>query len=139
MRIALNVVRKLKMKKIKKMKKSIVILIMVTAGFFSSGQSSKSTTNSIYTGTLDSTKNVQSQKSLTNDNQIKFNTKYEYTESNGARLIIQNSFPKSTINYTVPDGKKYIYAAFWTRITNETFNIFFIVLTVRKSLVGKLI
>jgi hypothetical protein len=40
-------------KKIKKMKKSIMILIMVTAGFFSFGQSS---TDSVYTGTLDSVK-----------------------------------------------------------------------------------
>jgi len=40
-------------KKIKKMKKGIMILIMVTAGFFSSGQSS---TDSVYTGTVDSVK-----------------------------------------------------------------------------------
>jgi hypothetical protein len=42
-----------KLKKIKKMKKSIVTLMMVTTGFFSSGQSS---TDSVYTGTLDSVK-----------------------------------------------------------------------------------
>ncbi len=42
-----------KNKKIKKMKKSIMILMMVTTGFFSSGQSS---TDSVYTGTLDSVK-----------------------------------------------------------------------------------
>jgi len=35
------------------MKKSIMILIMVTAGFFSCGQIS---TDSVYTGTLDSVK-----------------------------------------------------------------------------------
>src|SRR6187549_1684610 len=35
------------------MKKSIMILMMATAGFFSSGQSS---TDSVYTGTLDSVK-----------------------------------------------------------------------------------
>ena len=40
-------------KKIKKMKKSIMILMVVTAGFFSSGQSS---TDSVYVGTLDSVK-----------------------------------------------------------------------------------
>ena len=44
-------------KKIKKMKKSIMILIMVTAGFFSSGQSS---TDSVYTGTVDSVKSNDS-------------------------------------------------------------------------------
>jgi hypothetical protein len=106
----------------KKMEKSILILIMVTTGFFCSAQSSKSTTDSVYTGILDSTKNVQSQKSLTTLIKIKFNTKYEYTESNGARLIIQNSFPKSGINYTDLKGRKYVYAVFWTQIINETSN-----------------
>ena len=95
---------------------------MVTTGLFSFGQSSKSTADSVYIGTLDSTKNVQSQKPLTKHNENNFNTKYEYTESNGARLIIQNSFPKSGITYTDPNGKKYVYAVFWTRIINETFD-----------------
>ena len=99
-----------------------MILMMVTAGFFCSGQSSKSTPDSVYIGTLDPTKNVQSQKPLTNHNEKDINTKYEYTESNGVRLLIQNSFPKSTINYINPNGKKYIYALFWTRIINETFD-----------------
>ena len=40
-------------KKIKKMKKSIMILITVTTGFFSSGQSSR---DSVYVGTVDSVK-----------------------------------------------------------------------------------
>ena len=50
MRIALNVVYKLE---IRKMKKSIMILMMVTTGFFCSGQSS---TDSVYVGTVDSVK-----------------------------------------------------------------------------------
>lgn len=89
----------------------------MTTGFFCSGQP-----DSVYTGPLDSTKNVQSQKQLANGNENNFYTKYEYNESNGARLIIQNSFPKSGINYTDPNGKKYVYAVLWTRITNETIN-----------------
>jgi len=76
----------------KKTKKSIMLLIMVTTGLFCSGQSSTSTPDSVYIGTLDSTKNIQSQKPLTNDNEKDINTKYEYTEYNGARLVIQNSF-----------------------------------------------
>ena len=101
--------------------------MMVATGFFCSGQSSKSTadsvyvgTDSVYVGTSDSIKNAKNQKPLTKHNENNFNTKYEYTESNGARLIIQNSFPKSGINYTDPNGKKYIYAVFWTQIINET-------------------
>lgn len=109
-------------RKLKNMRKSVILLIMATAGLCSCGQGSKSTPDTVDTKTLDSTKNVQSQKPLTNHNEKDINTKYEYTESNGARLIIQNSFPKSTINYTDPNGKKYIYAVFWTRIINETFD-----------------
>jgi hypothetical protein len=108
------------LKKIKKMKKSIIILMMVTTALFCSGQSSDSTQDSVFTGTLDSTKNVQTQKPSGKHNENNFNTKYEYAESNGARLIIQNSFPKSGTKYTDPNGKKYIYAVFWTQIINET-------------------
>ncbi len=49
-------------------------------------------------------------------------TKYDYADSTGKRLIIQNSFPKSGGNYTDPIGQKYVYAVFWTRIINETTN-----------------
>ncbi|MBA0883473.1 hypothetical protein [Flavobacterium undicola] len=48
--------------------------------------------------------------------------KYEYTDSMGKRLIIQNSFPKGGLKYKYPDGKGYVYAVFWTRIINETDN-----------------
>ena len=48
-------------------------------------------------------------------------TKYEYTDSIGKRLIIQNSGPKGE-SYTDPNGKKYFKVIFWTRIINETDN-----------------
>ncbi|MFV5687247.1 hypothetical protein ACM55M_01330 [Flavobacterium sp. ZT3R25] len=104
------------------MRKNIIILILATTGLISCKQGSKSTPNTVDIETLDSTKNVKSQKPSAKHNENNFYTKYEYTESNGARLIIQNSFPKSGINYTDPNGKKYIYAVFWTRITNKTNN-----------------
>lgn len=104
------------------MKKRIIILIFATAALFSCKQCSKSTPDTVGIETLDSTKNVKRQKPSANRNENNFYTKYEYNESNGARLIMQNSFPKSGINYTDPNGKKYIYAVFWTRITNETIN-----------------
>jgi hypothetical protein len=53
-------------------------------------------------------------------NQTPIFSKYQYTDSTGARLMIQNSFPRSGIKYTDPKGKQYVYAVFWTRITNET-------------------
>jgi hypothetical protein len=57
-----------------------------------------------------------------NDNESFINTKYQYTESNGARLIIQNSFPRGAPRYKDSKGKEYVYVVFSTRIINETFD-----------------
>ena len=95
---------------------------MAIAGLCSCGQGSKSTPDTVDTKTLESTKNVQNQNPLTNHNEKGINTKYEYTESNGARLIIQNSFPRGGLRYKDLNGKEYVYAVFWTRIINETFD-----------------
>ncbi len=51
-----------------------------------------------------------------------YHTKYEYTDSTGARLIIQNGFPRGGTKYTDPNGEVYGYVVFWTRIINETDN-----------------
>lgn len=51
----------------------------------------------------------------------KYPTKYEYADSMGKRIIVQNSWPRG-IKYTDPDGKKKNKVLFWTRITNETEN-----------------
>jgi len=48
-------------------------------------------------------------------------TNYEYTDSIGKRLIIQNSFPKGG-PYADPNGKQYFKVIFWTRLINETDN-----------------
>lgn len=55
-------------------------------------------------------------------NDPNFDTKYEYTDPAGKRLVIQNSYPRGGSRYTAPDGEVYGYAVFWTRITNETDN-----------------
>ena len=47
-------------------------------------------------------------------------TRYDYGESTGAHLIIQNSFPKSGIKYTDANGRRYVYAVFFSRITNKS-------------------
>jgi hypothetical protein len=52
-----------------------------------------------------------------------YHTKYEYTDSIGNYLIIQNSFPRGEL-YTDPKGNEYAKAIFWTRIINETDNPF---------------
>lgn len=106
---------------LKKMKKSIILLILATTGLFSCKQGSKLTPDIHDTETLDSVKNAQSEKRLANYNGKDNYTKYKYTGYNGA-LIIQNSFPRGGIKYSDPNGEVYVYAVFWTRIINETDN-----------------
>lgn len=50
-----------------------------------------------------------------------FHTQYEYTDSMGKSLVIQNSFPRGEL-YTGPNGQEYVRKIFWTRIINETGN-----------------
>ena len=45
---------------------------------------------------------------------------YAYADSSGRHLLLNNSLPKSRINYTAPDGTNYVYAVFWTQLKNET-------------------
>ena len=97
---------------------------MSTTGFFSCRQGSKSTLNTVDKETLESTKNVQSQKPFTNHNDKYIDTKFKYADSTGKHLIIENSLPRGGLKYTAPNGEKYVYAIFWTRITNETINPF---------------
>ncbi len=47
-------------------------------------------------------------------------SKYEYTDENGKLVIVENSYPKGGQWYTNPKGERYIYAIFWTRISNKT-------------------
>jgi hypothetical protein len=96
------------------MKKSILLIIIATAGLFSCKQGSKSTPDTVDTETLNSVKNVQNDKGIY--------TKYEYADSKGGSLIIQNGLPRGGTKYTDPKGEVYNYAVFWTRIINETNN-----------------
>lgn len=99
-------------------------MIITTAGLFSCRQGGKSTLDAVNTETLNSTVNVESQKRLAilNDNFI--DTQYEYADSIGMSLIIQNSLPRGGLQYIDANGKVYVYAVFWTRIINETANPF---------------
>ena len=47
-------------------------------------------------------------------------SEYEYTDSIGSSLIIQNGGPRGGMKYTAPNGEVYNYVVFWTRFVNET-------------------
>jgi len=78
---------------------------MATTGLCSCGQGSKSTPETVDIETYNSVR------------------KYEYADSMGKRLIIENGFPKGGMKYIDPNGDSYNYIVFWTRIINETGNI----------------
>ena len=74
------------------------------------------------TSSEDSTRSeAQNPAPFYGSNERGIHSKYGYADSAGKRLIIQNSLPRGA-SYTDPDGKKYMYAVFWTRIINETAN-----------------
>jgi len=101
-----------------------MILIISTIGLLSFGQGCKSMPKTVDAETLVSTENVESQKPLIDHTDKYIDTKYEYNDSIGKTLILENSFPKGGLKYTDLNGKEYVYAIFWTRITNETANPF---------------
>lgn len=49
-----------------------------------------------------------------------FDTELKYPHNSRKNISIQNSFPKGGINYSAPSKENFVYAVFWTRITNET-------------------
>jgi hypothetical protein len=90
--------------------------------FFSCGQESESTSDMVTKDTENAktAENVESPESVAISIDKYIDTKYEYTDSDGKHVIIENSLPKGGLKYTHPNGTEYIYAVFWTRITNET-------------------
>jgi len=50
----------------------------------------------------------------------KFHTEFKYADSINKGITIQNSYPKGGQKYTGLNGKEYVYAIFWTSVTNET-------------------
>jgi len=106
------------------MKLTLLILIIIITGLISCGQAHKSTPilepkDLETSNTADPT---EIQKSITTTNTKYIDTKYVYTDSDGKQIIVENSLPKGGLKYSAPDGKEYIYAVHWTRITNTLDN-----------------
>lgn len=103
------------------MKKNILILIIVTTGFFSCKQSNKSTPDIVATEISDTIKNIQNKKAF---NSKDIYTEYKYIDSDGKNVIIQNGSPRGGAKYMDKNVDNYNYAVFWTEIINETNNPF---------------
>jgi len=105
------------------MKKNILILILLAHLLFSCKQGKESMKDKAEAETFHSVKNDPIKKGLSTISKKDIYTKYEYNDSKGASLIIQNSFPRGGMKYAGPNNEVYNYAVFWTRIINETDNI----------------
>ena len=95
---------------------------MVAIGLVSCGEGNKSTPVKV-SKELEKSKTAivaESQIRLEVSDQKNIDTRYVYSDPIGHNLIIENSYPRGGLKYTDPLGKEYIYAVFWTRITNET-------------------
>jgi hypothetical protein len=106
------------------MKKDIAMLMIASSmialtGISSCQQGSKSNQNTIDTAKLSLAINVHNQKPY----EKYIDTKYEYVDSEGGNIIIQNSLPRGE-GYTDPNRREYFKTIFWTRIINETGNRF---------------
>jgi len=91
------------------------LFILATIGLFSCKQSSTANQNIVDTPKLSSPKTVQSQEPY----QSLIDTRYEYSYTEGGRVLIENSLSKGE-QYTDPNGNEYFKTIFWSRIFNET-------------------
>jgi len=106
------------------MRNNLLQLIVMITVLFSCGQERKSSPV-IVSKDIETTKSLEShenQKSVAISDDKFIDTRYEYADANSKLIIIENSLPKGGLKYTDPNGKDYVYAVFWTRITNETDN-----------------
>jgi hypothetical protein len=99
----------------------------MTSVFFSCGQERKPTpaTDKKDLEIPEALKNVDSQKRIIISDYKNIDTKFDYIDSNGNLLTIENSLPRGGLKYTDFLGKEYVYAVFWTQITNETDSAFY--------------
>ncbi|MEN7548159.1 hypothetical protein AAG747_09575 [Rapidithrix thailandica] len=104
------------------MRKNLLLLIVLTKMLTSCGQEHKPTTRldqkEFVMSNIPDTTVVKKSVNISNDKFI--DTKYVYADSDGNEVTVVNSLPKGGLRYSAPSGIEYVYAVFWTRITNET-------------------
>ena len=108
------------------MQKVILVLIIVSTVLYSCGQEHKTKSVKVLKGIEKPITLVNTDiKTFVNiPEQQNVDTKYVYVDLNDEQLIIENSYPRGGLRYTDPNGTNYVYAVFWTRITNNTENPF---------------
>jgi hypothetical protein len=104
------------------MRNSLVMLSILAAGVFACGRSETTKANIIILNLehLNPAGSTYQQESLNNPASKFIYTQNAYADSIGNQLTIQNSLPKGGLKYTAPSGEEFVYAVFWTCITNET-------------------
>lgn len=97
-------------------------MIIMTTVLYSCGQEHKTTSVKVSKDLKKPTTlvNTEIQTPVNIPEQQNVDTKYVYVDTNDQNLIIENSYPRGGLRYTDLNGIKYVYAVFWTRITNET-------------------
>jgi hypothetical protein len=103
--------------------RSIILLeVLIAILLFSCKENSKTKepTGEVERGTFSQRVPPGIPEILTHSKEQYRDTRDVYIDSAGRQLIIENSLPKGGFKLTAPDGKKYIYTVFWTRITNKT-------------------
>lgn len=104
------------------MRKCLILLITVISGLTSCGQGNKSTPIEVSKELEKSITVLDSDSQIVTDvtSEKNVDTRFDYVDSTGQKLVIENSYPRGGLKYTDPLGEEYVYAVFWTRITNET-------------------
>ena len=108
------------------MRNTLLVFIFINTVLISCGQEHTSTPvleqKDIETPNNADSAEIQQRITMSNDKYI--DTKDVYVDADDKQIFIENSFPKGGLKYVAPNGKEYVYAVFWTRITNETDNPF---------------
>jgi len=106
--------------------KNLLLLTVVTIMLFSCGEERKSKPITVLKDleTPETEELIENQQNVATNDDKYIDTKYVYADAEGNQIIVENSLPKGGLKYSAPNGIEYVYAVFWTRITNETENPF---------------
>lgn len=104
------------------MKKILILFTIATVSLFSCKKDSKSAKENTQRNYKPLNWNETSTKEKLPcifDKQF-IHTHFEYEDSSGTTLSIENSLPRGGHKYTDPEGKSFVYTIYWTRISNQS-------------------